>query len=137
MHEGCLVALKRLHASGDLNAAAISARQQVLLVPQPDLSMCAQVAAAFTQSAELMLRLYSLTVQGNMQLLAGRGEPDSGPAAAAGEVRADGAAAGAAGPARGGVPGRGAGGRGQGRGKGRGGGGDSCSPAALRNKVNW
>lgn len=129
------MALKRLHASGDLNVAAISARQQVLLVPQPDLSMCAQVAAAFTQSAELMLRLYSLTVQGNMQLLAGRGEPDSGPAAAAGEVRADGAAAGAAGPARGGVPGRGAGGRGQGRGKGRG--GDSSSSAALRNKVNW
>ena len=107
--------------------------QQVLLVAQPDLSMCAQVAAALAQSAELMLRLYSLAVHANMQQLASAGTPAAGAAIGAAGGPDAAAAAGQAGAARGGAPGRGGEGRGQGRGSGRG--GADMSPAALHNKV--
>lgn len=123
-----MVALKRLQASGDLDAAAMSARQQVLLVAHPDLSTCAQVTAGLAQSAELMLRLYSLTVQANMSQLAGVGGQSTEAAAAA-----VGGARPGAGPARGNLAGRGAGRRGQGRGRGRGNANDS--PSVLHNKV--
>jgi hypothetical protein len=132
VHEGCVVALKRLEATGDLDAATLSARQQVLMVAQPDLSTCAQVAADLAQSAELMLRLYSLAVQASMQELAAAAAPAA--AAAAGRHAAGAAARGPAGAAaaRGVGPGQG-GGRGQG---GTSRGGTNLSALALQNKAS-
>jgi hypothetical protein len=122
MHEGCLVALKRLQASASLDNATMAARQQVLLVAQPDLSTCGQVAATLGQAFELMLRVYSFTVQSHMQQLAGAGKS-------------------AVGGGRGGVQGRGPGpdGRNQGRAGGGRVGARSTSmeetPVVLQNKV--
>lgn len=137
VHEGCVVALKRLQAAGegDADGASTKARQRVLLVAQPDLSTCGQVAAALAQAAESTLRLYSLSVQANMQQLADgaeAGAPAGPPQAAAG-----GAAAGAG--RGGGGRGQAAGARSQGRGGGRGTGSTSNmaqSTAALQNKVS-
>lgn len=121
------MALKRLQEAAALDSTAVSLRQQVLLVAQPDLSSCGQVAASLAQSAELTLRVYSLLVQAFMLELTS----SAGAAAAEIQGRAAGLATGqvqrAGGVNRGGRGGRGR--RSAGRGQ------PAASAAAIKTKV--
>jgi hypothetical protein len=44
VREGCIVALKRLQAEQQLTELEVAARQQLLLVPKPDTSLCGRYA---------------------------------------------------------------------------------------------
>ncbi|KAF6248733.1 AAA domain-containing protein [Scenedesmus sp. NREL 46B-D3] len=59
VREGCMAALKRLQAEQQLTAEQVAARQQLLLMPRPDTTICGRFAQGIAELTEQHLRVGS------------------------------------------------------------------------------